>query len=394
LLKSEQVTVLNQTPSAFKQLIQADAEQSEKLSLRYVVFGGEALELQSLKPWFERYDDDEPKLINMYGITETTVHVTYREITQADVMMNRGSVIGEPIPDLSAYILDEYLEAVPVGVPGELYIGGAGVTQGYLHQPKLSAQRFIPNPFSQELGSRLYRSGDLARRLPDGELEYLGRSDHQVKVRGFRIELGEIESILVSNPQVKAAYVTTEKNQIVAYFVCEEDNQTLTDTYHKLGNPPIAVSSILCDWLKSKLPDYMIPAILMQVELIPLTSHGKVDRKALPAADWKQSQQNYIAPKNEIEAKICLLMAAVLGLEKVGIADDFFEIGGDSLRVTQLVTQLRETYQTDLPLPEVFSNRTPQALASFIQGSIGSQVITSIKKTSRSRRKVKLENDG
>lgn len=379
LLESEQVTVLNQTPSAFKQLIQADGEQPEKLSsLRYVIFGGEALELQSLQPWFQRYGDAEPKLINMYGITETTVHVTYREITQADVMMNRGSVIGEPIPDLSAYILDQYLEAVPVGVPGELYIGGAGVTPGYLHQPGLSAQRFIPNPFSKEPGSRLYRSGDLARRLPDGELEYLGRCDHQVKVRGFRIELGEIESVLVSNPQVKAAYVTAINGQIVAYFVSEEDNYT----------------GVLRNYLKSKLPEYMVPGTLMQVELIPLTAHGKVDRKALPKADYRQSQQNYIAPTNEIEAKICSLMAGVLELEKVGITDNFFEIGGDSLKVTKLVTQLREVYQTDLPLPQVFSNRTPQALAGLIQGSVGSQITTSIKKRTRSRRRVELDNNG
>ncbi|MEM6401548.1 MAG: amino acid adenylation domain-containing protein, partial [Cyanobacteria bacterium P01_D01_bin.116] len=379
LLKSEQVTVLNQTPSAFKQLIEADAKQSEKLSsLRYVIFGGEALELQSLQPWFEHYGDEQPKLINMYGITETTVHVTYREITQADVKMNRGSVIGEPIPDLSAYILDEYLEPLPVGTPGELYIAGSGVTQAYLHQPGLSAQRFIPNPFSKEVGSRLYRSGDLARRLPDGELEYLGRSDHQVKVRGFRIELGEIESALVSNPQVKAAYVTAGNGQIVAYFVSEKENYTV----------------VLRNWLKSKLPEYMVPATLMQVELIPLTAHGKVDLKALPEPDRRQSQPDYIAPTSEIEAKICSLMAAVLGLEKVGINDDFFEIGGDSLKVTQLVTQLRETYQTDLPLPQVFDHRTPQALAVLVQGSIGSRVTTSIKKASRNKRRVKLDNDG
>ena len=379
LIESEQVTVLNQTPSAFKQLIQADAEQGEKLSsVRYTIFGGEALELQSLQPWFERYGNREAKLINMYGITETTVHVTYREITQADVMMNRGSIIGEPIPDLSVYILDEYLEAVPVGVPGELYIGGAGVTEGYLHQPSLSAQRFIPNPFSRKPGSRLYRSGDLARRLPDGELEYLGRCDHQVKIRGFRIELGEIESVLANHLQVKTAYVTAANGQIVAYFVSERDNYT----------------TILRDYLKSKLPEYMLPATLMQVELIPLTVHGKVDRKALPVADFRQSQQNYVAPTNEIEAKICSLMAEILKLEKVGINDNFLEIGGDSLKITQLVTQLREFYRTDLPLPQVFSNSTPQKLAILIDGSVGSVVNTSIKKTTRRRRRVELNNDG
>ncbi|MHC5826615.1 MAG: AMP-binding protein, partial [Nostoc sp.] len=188
--------------------VQADEGEPKQLALRYVIFGGESLELQSLQPWFDRYGDQKPQLVNMYGITETTVHVTYRPISQADISLNRGSVIGQPIPDVKLYILDEYLEPLPVGVSGELYVGGAGVTRGYLHHPRLSAQRFIPDVFAKTPGSRLYRSGDLARRLPDGEVEYLGRSDHQVKIRGFRIELGEIETVLASHPQVKAAFAT------------------------------------------------------------------------------------------------------------------------------------------------------------------------------------------
>ncbi len=377
LLQDEKVTVLNQTPSAFKQLVQA-VEKEPGLALRYVIFGGEALELQSLQPWFDRYGDKKPQLVNMYGITETTVHVTYRPISQADVTNNRGSVIGQPIPDLSLYILDEYLEPVPVGVPGELYIGGAGVTQGYLHHPRLSAERFIPNPFAQTPGSRLYRSGDLACRLPDGELEYLGRSDQQVKIRGFRIELGEIESVLTSHPQVKAAYVTARDARIIAYFVSQENN-IVTD---------------LRDFLKAKLPDYMLPAVLLPIETIPLTSHGKVDTKALPAPDWERIVKPYIAPRNDIEANICFLMANILELERVGIIDDFFEIGGDSLRVTQLVTRLREIYQTDLALPLVFSRRTPQELALLLEASPGNQNMTSITKASRTRRAVKLSDDG
>ncbi|HEV2844548.1 MAG TPA: amino acid adenylation domain-containing protein, partial [Thermoanaerobaculia bacterium] len=194
LLRDERVTVLNQTPSAFQQLTQV-AETD--LALRYVIFGGEALKPASLAPWFERHGDERPRLINMYGITETTVHVTYRPVGKADTV----SAVGCPIPDLGAYLLDQALNLVPVGVPGEIFVGGAGLALGYLNRPELTAERFVPNPFG-EPGSRLYRSGDLARRLPDGDLEYLGRIYHQLKIRGFRIELGEIESALARHPAV------------------------------------------------------------------------------------------------------------------------------------------------------------------------------------------------
>lgn len=384
LLESEKVTVLNQTPSVFKQLLQAHEEDIGELALRYVIFAGEALELQSLQPWFDRYGDQKPRLINMYGITETTVHVTYRPICEADLTMNRGSVIGQPIPDLSLYVLDKYLEPVPIGVPGELYVGGAGVTRGYLYRPRLSAERFIPDPFARTPGSRLYRSGDLARRLPDGELEYLGRSDQQIKIRGFRIEVGEIEAVLISHPKVKAAFVTGQTGsnteaRIVAYFVSDDKDDLRT---------------LLRDFLKAKLPDYMIPAAFVPLETIPLTAHGKLDRAALPAPDWGQSVKPYIAPRNDCEATICSLMASLLDLERVGVNDDFFEIGGDSLLITQLVTRLRKTYKTQLPLPQVFSNRTPEELARLIKVSPGEQTTTNIPRASRQRRSVNLSDDG
>ncbi len=386
LLQSEKVTVLNQTPSAFKQLVQADNGEVG-LNLRYVIFGGEALELQSLQPWFDRYGD-RTQLVNMYGITETTVHVTYRPISQADVTNNCGSVIGQPIPDVKLYILDEYLEPVPVGVPGELYVGGAGVTRGYLHHPRLTAERFIPDLFAKTPNSRLYRSGDLARRLINGELEYLGRSDQQVKIRGFRIELGEIEACLTSHPQVKAAFATarTESQgdaRIVAYFVPNENDDLII---------------VLRDFLSSKLPDYMMPSALVPLENIPLTAHGKVDRVALPAPDWTQNVKPYVAPRNEVEANICSLMAAILNLERVGVMDDFFDMGGDSIRVTQLVTRLQETYKTELPLPHVFHNGTPEGLAKLIESLLIqpqlNKTTTNISRGSRKKRSVNLNNDG
>ena len=225
LLMDERVTVLNQTPSAFRQLIQTDlAEAPGNYALRTVIFGGEALELHSLKPWFDRYGDRLPQLVNMYGITETTVHVTYRPITRADVEAGLGSVIGEPIPDLYIRLLDAHCEPVPVGVPGEIWVGGAGVARGYLNRPELTAERFRADPFDALGQGRLYRSGDLARRLANGDLEYLGRIDAQVKIRGFRIELGEIEAALAACPGVADSAVivredTAGDKRLVAYVV-------------------------------------------------------------------------------------------------------------------------------------------------------------------------------
>jgi amino acid adenylation domain-containing protein/non-ribosomal peptide synthase protein (TIGR01720 family) len=219
LLVSEQVTILNQTPSAFRQLMQVEERFSEarplapqSLALRSVIFGGEALNIQSLQPWWEHHPDHSPRLINMYGITETTVHVTYRPLAEADLHLSTGSSIGSPIPDLSAYVLDRHLQLVPVGVPGELYVGGAGLARGYLNRPDLTAERFIPHPFSPEPGARLYKTGDLVRYRPNGDLEYLGRIDQQVKIRGYRIELGEIEAILQQHPAVREAVVVVHED--------------------------------------------------------------------------------------------------------------------------------------------------------------------------------------
>ncbi|HEX7183846.1 MAG TPA: amino acid adenylation domain-containing protein, partial [Thermoanaerobaculia bacterium] len=206
LLRQEQVTVLNQTPSAFRQLLRADeTAPAAELALHWVVFGGEALELASLSPWFDRHGEERPRLVNMYGITETTVHVTYRPLGREDVATARGSLIGRALPDLRLSVLDRTLRMAPIGVPGEICVGGAGPALGYLGRPELTAERFVPDPFATEPGARLYRSGDLARWLPDGDLEYLGRIDHQVKVRGFRIELGEIETALARHPVVREA---------------------------------------------------------------------------------------------------------------------------------------------------------------------------------------------
>lgn len=385
MLATHRVTVLNQTPSAFKQLISVVRQKPEKLSLRYVIFGGEALELADLQPWIDLYGHTQPELINMYGITETTVHVTYRPITQKDIINNlnhRPSVIGQSIPDLELYILDENLDPTPTGVTGEIYIGGAGVTRGYLQQPGLTAQRFIPH--AHRPGSRLYRSGDLARYLPDGEIQYLGRADQQIKIRGFRIELEEIQLVITSHPDVKQALVVCQKsptgeNRIVAYVIFSGVAQPQND----LGK-----------FLKTKLPDYMVPSVFVPIETIPLTINGKVDYAALPVHNWNSIKKDYIAPRNDREATICSLMASLLKLERVGVDDDFFEIGGDSLLVTQLAISLRQTYDTEFPLPELFTHRTPGEIALLVGDESPALPEIEIPKASRTRRSVTLTDDG
>jgi amino acid adenylation domain-containing protein/non-ribosomal peptide synthase protein (TIGR01720 family) len=389
LLLREKVTILNQTPSAFRQLIRADKEVEDKLALRAIIFGGEALELQSLKPWIERYGADYPRLINMYGITETTVHVTYRPILEEDIQQNRGSVIGVPIPDLSLYILDEALEPTPIGVPGEIYVGGMGVSRGYLNRPKLTAERFIPNPFSKAKGKskkeketeensfilpssdRLYKTGDLARRLPNGDIEYLGRRDLQVKVRGFRIELGEIEAALIALPQVAEAVVVThseteEDKRLVAYIV--PNGSTNQNQLREL--------------LKERLPDYMIPAALMFLDVMPLTAQGKIDRKALPAPNWNQStaRRSLIAPQTAAEKMICAVWETVLGLDAVGVEDNFFDLGGDSILALRVVTEIRRQGWVLTP-KEIFQEQTVKRLAGvvkMVRSPVETRVIASL----------------
>lgn len=237
LLVDEGVTVLNQTPSAFYQLMQIDKEQQtlgQALSLRYVIFGGEALELSRLEDWYSRHSDCKPKLINMYGITETTVHVTYNVLNRDMIAKKSSSLIGEPIPDLHVYVLDEYLQPVPPGTTGEMYVAGAGLARGYLGRPDLTSDRFPADPYGAP-GTRMYRTGDLARWTEEGALDYIGRADHQIKIRGFRIELGEIEAVLSRHDAVAQVAVILREDQpgdkrLVAYIVTTEEDHFDTET--------------------------------------------------------------------------------------------------------------------------------------------------------------------
>ncbi|HAV90470.1 MAG TPA: non-ribosomal peptide synthetase, partial [Eubacterium sp.] len=348
ILKEQKVTVLNQVPTAFYNLDYED--KGEDLCVRYLIFGGEALDPSKLRGWKKKHP--ETKIINMYGITETTVHVTYREIGEEEI--ERGiSDIGRAIPTLNVYIMNGDTMC-GIGMPGELCVTGEGLAKGYLNRPELTAEKFVKNPFGE---GRMYRSGDLARWLPDGNIEYLGRIDEQVKIRGFRIELGEIESRIREIEGIRDAAVIARKdnsgsNAIYAYFVAED------------GGKEISLSDIR-ETLSINLPDYMIPAYIMQIEAIPVTKNGKLDRRALPDIEAK-TEKEYIAPRNELEKSICEIFSELLGVEKVGVKDGFFELGGHSLRATRLVNRIEEQTGKRIALKDVFSNQTPEKIAMLV----------------------------
>ena len=353
LLCDHGVTVLNQTPSAFQQLIAAQADSPRKHRLRGVIFGGEALELHTLKPWYERNSESDTLLVNMYGITETTVHVTYRPLTASDANRPGPSPIGVRLPDLRLYVLDTHREPAPIGVTGELYVGGAGVARGYLNQPELTAERFVADPFVP--GERLYKSGDLARWLPDGTLEYLGRNDSQVKIRGFRIEPGEIEAKLAQHPDVLEVVVLAREDRpgdqrLVAYY-------TGTAEAEALRAQALAA-----------LPAYMVPAAYVKLKALPLTLNGKLDRKALPAPEGgAYVRHGYEAPQGEMEDALATLWAELLKVERVGRQDSFFALGGHSLLAMQLVSRVRDGFGVELPVVRVFETRNLAELAGVIE---------------------------
>lgn len=402
LCKNEAVSVLNQTPQVFYQFIQIAINKLKKdqlNNLRYIIFGGDKLNLQQLKPWVDVYGCSKPKLINMYGITETTVHVTYKEITDTDINYGTNSLIGKVIPDQKVYILDQYLHPLPIGAVGELYVGGAGLAIGYLNKSALTEQKFIPNPFQSAdekqcgTNSRLYKTGDLVRyravggtmynivadsstivnsikytntnALFIGELEYIGRNDLQVKIRGFRIELSEIEAVLmqsnlgiyqalvVLNEHIEGINYNTDTKYLVAYYTAKT----------RLDSAEIIVV------LRKHLPEYMLPVAFMFLERLPLTINGKLDRKALPIPKFESSSiEGYIAPRNEIEHNLCMVYSEVLGLDYnvIGIHDDFFSLGGDSILSVKLVTKLKSiNYQVSLK--EVYQNSTIFKLSGCIQ---------------------------
>ena len=349
LLIRERVTVLNQTPSAFDNLVQQALERQAEVALRYVIFGGEALHPVQLRAWQTAYP--AVKLINMYGITETTVHVTFKEITQREIEENVSN-IGRPIPATTTYIMDERLRLLPTGVAGEVCVGGGGVSRGYLGRDELTGQKFVTNPYKAE--ERLYRSGDLAKFLPNGEMMYLGRIDDQVQIRGFRVELGEVRSRLLEHAGVAQAEVIARKQQtnaleLVAYIVAVGE---------------VSVTA-LRNHVGQTLPFYMVPTAFVMMKAMPMTSNGKVDRRALPEPDEGRPdvETRYRGPENGVEAVLVGIWQEVLGVERVGVDDNFFELGGHSLLATQVISRVREAMQVEVPLRTLFEQLTVAGLA-------------------------------
>jgi iturin family lipopeptide synthetase C len=354
MLKEEKVTVLNQTPSAFYNLVSTELQQPDSaLQLRYVIFGGEALAPIKLKEWWNKYPGI--KLINMFGITETTVHVTYKEIGAFEIN-NNISNIGKPIPTLSVYVLDKQQRMVPKEAIGELYVGGAGVSRGYLGKKELTDSKFIANPYNTK--ERLYRSGDLAKIMENGDIEYIGRIDNQIQLRGFRIELGEIEHQLSTYPAVKEAAVVAFKKSgelyLAAYYVSEKE---------------VPVPE-LKKFLYNKLPEYMVPSFYVHQRKFPLTDNGKLDKKALPEPEIK-SVELTARPKNELQKELVNIWAEVLGIEKnkIGIHTNFFDVGGNSLKLVRMVDMMNTAFNKNITVAQAFTYPVIEMLAEFLSGT-------------------------
>ncbi|MEO1627586.1 MAG: amino acid adenylation domain-containing protein, partial [Bacteroidota bacterium] len=354
-LADHRISVLNQTPSAFRSLSMLNENRfdAQPLAVRYLVFGGEALMPSWLEAWQDAFDNC--RIVNMYGITETTVHVTYKEITAVEIQANKSN-IGLPIPTLSCFVLDRDLQPVVPGVIGELCVGGAGVARGYLNRDELTKEKFIAHPLHPE--QRIYRSGDFARLLPNGDLEYIGRKDAQVKIRGHRIETGEIESIIKNQADIRDAVVRVYQNQqgeneLVAYVILQEELEF--------------DRSVMRNQLRDALPAYMLPSHLLQLTELPLTANGKLDVTALPSPDrGGADERSYAAPRNETDEQIIAIWKDVLEKETIGINDNFFDLGGHSLKATRVISALQEQFGVSIDIKNMFIEPTVAYLSDYI----------------------------
>jgi amino acid adenylation domain-containing protein len=358
----ENVTVLQMVPSVLQMVVEQEGFGNCR-SLRHVFSGGEALSAAVCEKFFGRLA--EARLTNVYGPTETAMHVTIWDCERGS--NHRAVPIGRPLGNTQAYVLDEQMQPVPIGVAGELYIGGVQVARGYVSRPDLTAARFVPDPYGRVAGERLYRTGDRARYRTDGGIEFLGRIDHQVKIRGYRIELGEIETVLRQHPGVTDAIVIAREDvpgdkRLAAYVVP--------------GSAEELKISELRNHLLAKLPDYMVPSAFVLLEKLPLMSNGKVDRNALPAPEHtrQELEQEYVAPRNEVEEKLAAIFSEVLGVEKVGVEDNFFLLGGHSLSATQVMIRILDVLQVEVQLRRLFETPTVAGLALAVeQGQVQSE---------------------
>ena len=403
LLKRYDVTVLNITPTVFGRVIgEVLASEAELPAIRSVIFGGEKFVASECEPWFARFGDQRPELVNMYGITETTVHVSYQPV-MADQIAGGQSIIGGPIPSLQLYVVDDRLNVQPLGVAGELLVGGDQLARGYLGRPALTAEKFIADPFSGKAGARLYKTGDLVRWGRDGNLEFLGRIDQQVKIRGMRVELEEIEAALAqcegvaqavvapgSAPGGGAGHAESSNHQLVAYVVPESQAVISDDSDVQvvdLEGADIVDLPGVRSQLKRTLPEHMVPSGYVGISRLPLTSSGKVDRKALPKADASTLRAEYIAPRTEEEQRVAEAFATVLNLDvkTVSLHDHFFDLGGHSLLAMRLVTQLEVATGRMLGVRTIFECPTVLELAqALVQAVTG--VLERIDRVDRSQR--------
>ncbi|MEZ4868173.1 MAG: amino acid adenylation domain-containing protein [Caldilineaceae bacterium] len=424
LVCQEKITVLSQTPSAFSLFLLADgaAKQRVDFALRYIVFSGERLEPTLLGSWMARHGDTEPQLINMYAISETAGEITYQRLTTNDLTQATRSVIGVPLPDVQIYILDEAGRPVAHGEPGEMYIGSRAVARGYLNRPELTAQKFLDDPFSTEKQARMYRTGDRARYLANGEIEFLGRADDQVKIRGYRVELGEIQALLHGHPAIHEAAVvartdTPNHTRLVAYVVPKATPLSLTGNGH---TPPLTTKALQA-YLKTELPDYMIPGLFVKLDQLPRSPNGKLDRQQLPHPDQGQSldepplQSGYVAqsadekllaqlwgldaapampttphtamagknglttaadaaPQTPVEKTIAQIWATLLGRANVGLHDDFLELGGNSLLAAQILYRMNDEFKVNLSMRQLLDTGTVAGLATLVTQAQAAQV--------------------
>ncbi|MEU0622945.1 amino acid adenylation domain-containing protein [Streptomyces rubiginosohelvolus] len=365
LLVRERVSVLSQTPSAFTQLAAADRAAQEAVAARLVVLGGEPLDARPLLDWFDRHPEDRCRLVNMYGITETTVHVTAATLTRREALAGSRSV-GRPLPGWSVRVLDAHGRPVPPGAPGEIVVGGAGVALGYLNRPALTAGRFVPDPLDPA-GRRLYRSGDLGRLLPDGTLEHLGRIDDQVKVRGFRIEPGEIRHVLLEDPAVSAAAVTVTGGDAGDAAAVRIDAYVVPAP--GAGDDPGPVR----ERAARLLPPHMVPATVTVLPALPLTANGKLDPARLPAPGTSRDPVTAPAPAAAAHeagpaAALAAIWCDVLGVEAIGPDDDFWDLGGNSLYAIRIGTLARERGLPGVPLRQLYLTPTLGALSEALAG--------------------------
>jgi acyl-coenzyme A synthetase/AMP-(fatty) acid ligase/acyl carrier protein len=355
LIKSideEQVTILELVPSYLASVLQEDIDIPLK-HLKFLLVTGETVSQQLLARWFGHQYYKTIPVVNAYGPTEASDDICHYFMYETPVQTNIP--LGSPVQNLHIYITDESMHLCPVGVPGEICVSGVGVGRGYLNRPELTAEKFITDPFTED--KRMYRTGDLGRWLPDGNVEYLGRIDDQVKVRGYRIELGEIEHALQQHESIHQAVVVARADlrgnkQLVGYIVPAE-------TFAR---------DVVNAYLKELLPEYMIPSVLLTLEKLPLTPNGKIDKKALPAPDAQGlSSQSYVAPRNETEQLLAEIWQELLDVKAVGIYDNFFELGGNSLQVIRLTSSIRKKFQVEIAVRTFFQLATLELLARFIK---------------------------